>query len=320
MITLFTGAGASKALKFPTTAEFFAKAGGQALQKNVVYREVLHYLKKNILDVEDVLRLLAPLPSFEETPTGKLIRKVLDASWIAQVPDFVKSTNKLCFEHYAALPKEHEVKELYLPILELCNWKTDRVSLFTTNYDPVTDVLMEIAESLEAPCHDGFDRFGVWDSGGYSNLKSSGLAIHRLHGSMSWVEQEGKIRNTRDYSPRTPGYAEHLIIYPGFKGNLEKEGPSALRFAHTALRNELGESSAVILVGFSFRDPHLNDIFREALTTNQKLMMVVWNPVWPEGSDVGLAELKQEFEKRIVHLAASFGEDGAVAKLQDLLK
>ena len=41
MITIFTGAGASKALGFPTTAEFFTTGNGKALQEDVVYKNVV---------------------------------------------------------------------------------------------------------------------------------------------------------------------------------------------------------------------------------------------------------------------------------------
>ena len=149
-------------------------------------------------------------------------------------------------------------------------------------------------------------------------IKSAGLAIYRLHGSMSWIENGDRIVNTRDYSLRARGHAGHLIIYPGFKGNPERDGHSAFRFAHTTLRGELGETSVVLVIGFSFRDPHINDIFRDALKTNQNLRVVVWNPQWPEGPDVGLAELKQGNEKRIVHLKTGFGDAAALAQLKEL--
>jgi SIR2-like protein len=319
MITIFSGAGASKALNYPTTAEFFTLGKGSALREDPVYKNVSAHLKKQPIDVEDVLRLLSPFAILEKTPTGKFLLPYLSNNWIQTVPAFVRKTNEVCFDHYGRRPREQEVKKLYLPLLEFCRWGKERISIFTTNYDPVTDVLMEISEGSGIACHDGFNRFGMWDSGGYSELKLSGLAIYRLHGSMSWIEQDGNIRNTRDYSRRSPGYAEHLIIYPGFKGNLELEGHSAFRFAHTALKNELGETSVVVMIGFSFRDPYLNEIFRQALTTNQNLRLIVWNPIWPEGSDVGLTELKQEYNARIMHLKFPFGDDRAIGQLQELL-
>ena len=255
MITIFTGAGASRALDYPTTGEFFTTEPGQPLQNDPVYKETKKHLKKDVLDVEDVLRLLYPFAALGPTPTGQFLFPYFRNNWIHTIPEFVSRINKACFDHYGRLPQEQHVKNLYLPVLDWCGWKNERVTLFTTNYDPVTDVLMEIAESSGIANHDGFNRFGTWDSGGYSSLKSGGLAIYRLHGSMSWVESDGRIRNTRDYSQRAPGYAEHLIIYPGFKGNPEQDGHSAYRFAHTALRKELGETTAVLLIGFSFLLP-----------------------------------------------------------------
>lgn len=308
MITLFTGAGASKALGFPTTSEFFSVDSGKSLQGEAVYKSVRAFLKKELVDVEDALRLLYPYVDLIETPTGKLIDPYISNLWIERIPQFVKLTNELCFDHYGRIPSEREVSSCYIPLLDYCNWSSQRVSLFTTNYDPVTDVLMEAAEAQGVPSHDGFNRFGAWDSGGYSVVRSKGLAVHRLHGSMSWIEKGGRIRNTRDYSKRAPGYAEHLIIYPGFKGNPEVEGHAAFRFAHTALRKELAESSVVIAIGFSFRDPHLNEIFRDSMNSNGRLRLVVWNPVWPDGQEVGLEEIKQDFSERVVHLNRPFGD------------
>ena len=320
MITIFAGAGASKALGYPTTDEFFTVGTGRALQEDTVYKQVREYLEKPIPDVEDVLRLLYPFAALEDTPTGAFLRPHLRSNWVLRIPSFVRSTNKVCFDHYGRVPSEPDVKRVYLPLVDYCRWSAERVSIFTTNYDPVTDALLKMAELSGVPCYDGFNRFGESDSGGYAKLKAGGLAIYRLHGSMSWVEQQGTIRNTREYSPRLPGYAEHLIIYPGFKGNPEQEGHSAFRFAHTALRNELGETSTVLMIGFSFRDPHLNAIFREALKTNQGLTMLVWNPIWPEGPDVGLGELKQEYDNRIIHFGQRFGDDQAMAGLMERMK
>lgn len=320
MITIFTGAGASRALNYPTTAEFFGSGEGVSLCTDDVYKNVAHHLKKKQLDVEDVLRLLFPFAGLLPTATGEFIFRHLKGHWIATIPEFVKKANNVCFDHYGRLPEESDVRAAYLPLLQFCEWTNQRISLFTTNYDPVTDVLMEIADTEGVPCHDGFNRLGTWDSGSYSALKTRGLAIYRLHGSMSWIEIEGRIRNTRDYARRVGARSEHLIIYPGFKGNPEQDGHQAFRFAHTALRKELGESSVVWIIGFSFRDPHLNDIFRDALNTNQKLKLVVWNPTLPEGPDVGLAEIMQEFGTRIVHFAHRFGEAEVYTKLAELPK
>lgn len=320
MITIFAGAGASKALDYPTTIEFFASGSGESLRTDPVFEKVSTFFNKRSFDVEDVLRLLDPFAQLDATPTGNFIFPHLQNHWLKSVPSFVDKTNKVCFNHYGRRPSEELVQKTYIPLLKILHWETERVNFFTTNYDPVTDVLMEIAENSSILCSDGFNRFGDWDKDAYYKLNSSGISIYRLHGSMSWVENEGKIRNTRDYSLRSPGYARHLIIYPGFKDNIEQDCHPIFRFAHEALRNELNETSVLIVIGFSFRDPHINDILHDSLKANRKLKIVVWNPTWPEGQDVGLNLLKQRFTNRIIHLEAKFGDEGAFYRLQDLLK
>lgn len=252
--------------------------------------------------------MLNPYWLLSKSATGSFISSALLHNWVGKIPEFVLRTNELCFDHYGRSPAQLEVKHSYLPLLQLCNWDQKPVSLFTTNYDPVTDYLLEMAEDQEIPSHDGFNRFGAWDSGGYSRVRSKGLAVYRLHGSLSWIEKDHRIINTRDYSKRVPGYAEHLLIYPGYKGNPESDGHQAFQFAHNSLKVALGESNILLVIGYSFRDPHLNAIIQEALRSNTKLSLVIWNPEWPEGSDVGLAEIHQVDEIRVRHHKQPFGQ------------
>lgn len=134
---------------------------------------------------------------------------------------------------------------------------------------------------------------------------------------MSWVEDGGRIRNTRDYNRRAGGGVAHLLIYPGFKGNPEEDGNHLDKYAHNALRQYLSESELALVIGFSFRDPHLTEIFRQALETNDSLEIFVWCPTWPEGPEVGLPELTASFPGRLKHIKAKFGEPGA--EILDLL-
>lgn len=159
MITIFTGAGASKPFGYPVTTEFFAGHGAN-LQRRPTYTKVKEFLNKEIVDVEDALRLLYPYVDLLDTPTGKMLESELNKHWFKDIPEFVKTSNDCCFDHYGRSPNEKKVREAYFPILEYCRWTDQGVALFTTNYDPVTDTLMEIAESQGVPSHDGFNRLG----------------------------------------------------------------------------------------------------------------------------------------------------------------
>ena len=62
---------------------------------------------------------------------------------------------------------------------------------------------------------------------------------------MYWFKDGDQIKNTRCYY-RYEGHREdHLLIYPGYKGNPEKGGNPIFVFPHTALRNELKNAHLV---------------------------------------------------------------------------
>jgi hypothetical protein len=321
MITVFTGAGASRALGYPTTKEFFATGVGQALQKDDLYVKVARHLKtQETVDVEDLLRVLGPFAALASTDAGTFILPDLQRDhWVGRIPPYVAKVEEACFTHYGRIPETEDVKRLYEPLMDFCEDFGRRMCLFTTNYDPVTDELIRIAHSKGARAYDGFDSLCLWEPRGYSEVADSGVAIYRLHGSMCWVEDEKGIKNTRDYSQRTLRNAKHRLIYPGFKGNPERGDNAAIRFAHEALREELRAASVIIVIGFSFRDPHINTIFAESLRANPHSSMIVWNPVWPQGADVGVDVSTNEFRGRIRHLEAAFGDKKGPSLLRSLI-
>lgn len=321
MITIFTGAGASRALGYPTTAEFFSHEIGQRLQKSEVYIQAKQYFRKSeVIDVEDLLRLLQPFVSLTTTPTWEFIHPSLPNHWCRQIPSFVTDINRACFDLYGSRVSKDDVRQAYMPLLNLFDWKNRRINLFTTNYDPSTDTLLTLADENNVKNHDGFGRLGMWDPEAYQNTESANLSIYRLHGSMSWVKQGNSILNTREYTARIPGHTEHLIIYPGFKGSPEEDDiHPAFTHAHSALREDLSACNLLIIIGFSFRDPYLNTIFMNCLKSNEKLNIVVLNPVKPECAESGLGDILRSFERRITFLPHRFGSREAIAEMKKIL-
>ena len=160
---------------------------------------------------------------------------------------------------------------------------------------------------------DGFDRLNTWNAALYKK-KKNGLAIYSLHGSLSWVEVDGRVVNTRT-SSREQG-REHLLIYPGFKGNPEApENHEVFRFPHQALRQTLVETETLIVIGFSFRDPHLNNIFNPSLKRNQALRILVLCPEEPDG----LKKMPAAYRKRYKHVPGYFGQPEAFEAVRKAL-
>ncbi len=312
--TLLTGAGASRPLGYPTTIEFFpSDAGGPS-------SEILQLLKQeagNPLDVEEALAILQPIIDFSETRAGHFLKLKRPGDWWEQIESFTTYTRERCFELYGTQPDPAQVRELYEPLLRTVSADKQPVALFTTNYDPVTDELMGLAQLLRFPTYDGFDRTGWWHPSGYG-ASESGLDIYRLHGSMSWVMQGNRIKNTRDYSLRR-GKTEHLLIYPGYKGDPASGAHDVYAYAHKAFRDTLLASDVLIAIGFSFRDEHINQAVANALKKNDKLRLVILNPEWPEGVQSVVGGSAEELDSRVVPVRGLFGESAVIEEIQAAL-
>jgi hypothetical protein len=310
--TIFTGAGASKPLDYSTTTEFFPS--DNAFPKPN-YLNFFNHIKEHlgvsgVVDVEKVLEVLQPAEENLKTLSGKFIAKKLTDNWGNLIPSFTEYIRGRCFDLYGFYPNEDKVNELYNPLLDIVRWKEQKISLFTVNYDPVTDAIMEIAEQMKIPSYDGFKPRGRWDPSGYNDIKK-GFNIYRLHGSMSWIKQGAHVINTRDYSRRS-GNTKHLIIYPGYKGNPENEEEEVFYYPHNALRTQLEKTDLLIVIGFSFRDNHINSILNNAFKKNPGLKLIVINDKLPQG----LSKLETYNENSVVHIKDKFGNNSAIENLR----
>lgn len=316
-VIVFTGAGASRPLNYPTTAEFFSDKSLSKEQENF-FNTLKKYLNVNIVDVEDALYILDKCNEFLDTKEGGFAAVKLTENWKNRIEEFTSYCQERCFHLYGSLPEERDVEELYTPLFDIIDWNNNETFLFTANYDPVTDTIMDIAEKNHISSYDGFGSRGDWRPKGYIN--PNGLNIYRIHGSMSWVQQGDKIRNTRDYSVRASNNHEHLIIYPGYKGNPEFDAHEVFNYPHKALREKLQEADVLLSIGFSFRDIHLNEVFQSAMKENKYLKLIVLNPSWPEGEGDVMNIIRKEYSSRVFHIDSKFGDDLALSKLSKIIK
>ncbi|MHA2277338.1 MAG: SIR2 family protein [Candidatus Kariarchaeaceae archaeon] len=326
MITLFFGAGASKAFGYPTTVDFI-KIAEPALNSSKLSIDIYDYLKsyKQIVDIEMVLweihDLIQICESLEKKDT--YYRWLFDNTTIKfnkmaqQFPGLPKATNhfksesikisdainKLVYDTYWQDPKG-EPDKIYKTLINSLSEQS--ISIFTTNYD----LLIERSYMNEDPglFTDGFDYvYGqhiYWNQDYYSD---SPVKLYKLHGSLNWKRQpDGLIYKipVNDFTK----HDDHVIIYPGFKG-LSTVSP--FDFMHERFKTVLLESQACIFIGFSFRDEYINKIIFDALEYNSKLKLVIWNP--------NLPTLKFP-DENIINLGSDFGNEETIHRLRMLLQ
>lgn len=147
---------------------------------------------------------------------------------------------------------------LYLaPLLNLVE-EQERLVIATLNYDNSIELL---SSSQKMPCQTGISD---WSEHGSFDVSGPGLHLLKLHGSIDWHRQDITASENRlpavAFRQLAPEEVKQHDLRPavifGNRNKLTAEGPflDLLR----VFQNELMSSNMLTIVGYSFRDPHVN--------------------------------------------------------------
>ena len=175
-------------------------------------------------------------------------------------------------------------KKILRPLFELAKSKKGRVTVFTTNYDVVVERYCENSGG-RAECIDGFrfdrsKRMLVWDdnfSVDDDGRRRTSVLLYKLHGSMNWLAYNADAPGTIVQKPdgsESDGRASDMYIRPSLdvKEEATQKEPYATilgRFAEA-----LPSFDACVVIGYSFRDPHITNSLVEFATSGKLLIAV----------------------------------------------
>lgn len=232
---------------------------------------------------------------------------------------------KVIVEHYSTVDGEL-ASRIYEPLLEPLCKRGQALPIYTTNYDWVFEHLAE-AKGADIYLEDGFMKTPTgerWAREAFDkfscNSRKINLVLFKLHGSTSWYRDEASPHFIRKFSRPAPELAgsRAALIYPTqVKTQATQEEP--FRTAYEYLRETMMYANLGIIIGFSFRDPAINDTMRYALANNGNLKLVVVEPKMNEDTGVALSELadklgigQQEWKGRMRVIKGYFGDDAVV--------
>lgn len=148
------------------------------------------------------------------------------------------------------------------------------VHIFTTNYD----LLIEQAfEESAAPYFDGFigSKKAFFDLGAVENeklLHPRWTRLWKVHGSINWrlIERKGKKSVVR-----SDGFSEDqsYLIYPSHLKYDESRKMPYLAMLDRLKDFLMAPSAVLFILGYSFGDEHINDLFRQTLKANPTAMV-----------------------------------------------
>ena len=287
---IFLGTGASAPFDYPPTKPFV-----DALRARFPDATPLGNLFRSLLEVgiiDDVEHILEVADHFEEHRETRLraffsqmhltFPKFKDCSYDELESLMLSLRNEIrteIFRTYSWKPRIAPLLDLYDRLFSI--FGSAVLDVFTTNYDRVIE---EYCGQRGILCYDGFrhnERESVyeWDP---STLKRrmalSGetiLWLHKLHGSLNWRRMTtGRVVRVNPEEPIGIGgeesYSENLLIYPAQKDVPESD---PFRSLYDSFERRMSTSNLCVVLGFSFRDPYLNEVFADFLRREKTLLI-----------------------------------------------
>jgi hypothetical protein len=296
-----------------------AKHFGAALPDSEIVLDYLDFMVK-------VCRELHSFPK-EFTQLVGIGRDDFHSRWAELLSKLQGYIKKVVVEHYSKVDGEHALK-IYKPLLESSCKQGNVLPIFTTNYDWAFEHLAEAGEA-HLYLEDGFQRSPTgerWSKDVFSRFhprqRKINIALFKLHGSTSWYRDTGASAYIRKFPNPAPELAgsRAVLIYPTqVKAQAIQEEP--FKTAYDYLRETTTRTKLAIIIGFSFRDPAINDIFRNATAENRNLKLVVVEPNMSEKNVIALNDLlnklgiqEQKSKKRLRVINGEFGDDPFVCE------
>jgi hypothetical protein len=339
-VALFLGAGASRAFGYPTTEEFATNLGSKLEKEDKYLENILDSLRESpqIKDIEHILEFLDNIIAFDSNEyvrasftqrPPQLYTRITEYAWA----DYLNMCRRLKQRIVDELHTQYEfdpigrplVNKVYSALFELMVASRIMVrDIFTTNYDTVVEeyIMSTRHSSIQFKLVDGFPydsarRGRFWNPAEFQEEhdkpETMPLRLFKLHGSLNWRETSDNLLECLPAEDKCQGgrrYKRSVLIYPTQKG-LETEEPFATM--HKYFREASSSTKIFVVIGFSFRDPVINEIFLSHLDKNKKHCLLVVSPKASTNVRSNLLDSKENNEKYIHQIGTIDGEFGKLA-------
>jgi hypothetical protein len=195
------------------------------------------------------------------------------------------------------------------------------LTIATLNYDTTIELL---AKHREVPCTTGIEE---WGSTGTFPPPPDGIHLLKLHGSINWrvVPQPSdgipKLADSTIKVVERPSEPGTPALVFGTRGKLRASGPFLDLLAQ--FRSALEGADNLVVVGYSFRDDHINQTLRKWVVGSSNRTLTVVDPASPPPRRPGVVDPFQTgfFEallavKRLRHIQEAASADALTRALE----
>lgn len=300
MIALFLGAGASVPYGMPTT---------RALRDKIA-QDDLHFPRNDLLDsqqfpnIEHILSALDQLSDFIESQAGQLYVKFTESppnseeydesaykfgverlhKYLTASVQSKEIIEKLITQNYKWDSSSNKAAEKILHALfDLVKSAKGHVTLFTTNYDTVIEEYCgnddRKLERIDGFVYDAARRKVVWDGKFAPQIDDfpTKVFLYKLHGSMNWLAGgpgDGVLVVQKPDTGSSDDRTRDMYIRP----SLDAKGVATKKEPYATILDEFGRKLSLfdvcIVVGYSFRDPHIVKELIKFATSGKTLVLL----------------------------------------------
>ena len=266
-------------------------------------RDTIKQLYKELLPCDNKLRRIANDKDIEAFLSHILLVEKISEEKASQLKPLREQLEKIIRDAcQLELDSSNAPHKRFLDKITARKASEPRVQLFTTNYDTLFE---QAAQEGGYAVIDGFSfTFPRTFSGRYfdydivqrerTRLKdeesfvSKVFHLYKMHGSLTWEKTEQGIVQQVN-STESP-----LIVYPAsdkYESSYEQPYFEMMSRFQQALRRE---NTLLIVVGFGFRDKHIQNVILEAVNQNPSFQLVIVN--CNSNKTIDREELKEYFD------------------------
>lgn len=152
------------------------------------------------------------------------------------------------------------------------------LTVATLNYDLTVE---QAATAHGVQCDTGIAH---WLSEGRWSWAEEGVRLIKLHGSHDWSwgfeeRRDGYLPHREMHVGSVNADLEPVLVF-GQRAKLQADGPFLSLLGE--FERLLAESRSLIVIGYSFRDEHVNEVIRRWTAEDAARTIVVVDPNWPE--------------------------------------
>lgn len=275
------------------------------LWHSILLHSILSF--KEFGDIEHVLQALKEIDDFfiKSQYGGRYVQSLIKGNYadkyspdsvqdwrfteyLKTIPEQRKRIENNIFDNYRwdNNSDDEALGQIYDPLFAeiMKHSNSNDIRIFTTNYDRAIEEYCSNEQRIYQ-CIDGFIydyRSGrrKWNKGKYEAPLDKGevpVYLYKLHGSLDWKmhKKHGIVATGEEGLSSDLNYSEQMLVYPTLspKDGQEVDPYKTIR---EKFKEELTERTDVcIVIGFSFRDEHINLIFSDFIKRVGKTVIVV---------------------------------------------